>query len=69
MYQCGRGGAGIHARVTNKKHESGDTHFGQYPWQVAILKKVSLQRHHEYVCGGTLIDEHHILTAAHCIHG
>ncbi len=38
---------------------------GEYPWQVAILKKE--QYDHVYVCGGSLIDGSHLLTAAHCI--
>ena len=38
---------------------------GEYPWQVAILKKE--QYDNVYVCGGSLIDASHILTAAHCI--
>ncbi|XP_076443758.1 trypsin-3-like [Babylonia areolata] len=32
----------------------------EYPWQVSI-------RYLDYhICGGTLIDSHHVLTAAHC---
>ncbi|CAA9994379.1 unnamed protein product [Nesidiocoris tenuis] len=38
---------------------------GEYPWQVAILKKDPQES--VYVCGGTLIDHNHVLTAAHCI--
>lgn len=38
---------------------------GEYPWQVAILKKDPKES--VYVCGGTLIDGSHILTAAHCV--
>ncbi len=38
---------------------------GEYPWQVAILKKE--QYDNVYVCGGSLIDGTHLLTAAHCI--
>lgn len=43
----------------------GDSEFGEYPWQVAILKKDPKES--VYVCGGTLIDGLHIITAAHCI--
>jgi len=43
----------------------GDSEFGEYPWQVAILKKDPQES--VYVCGGTLIDSLHVLTAAHCI--
>lgn len=38
---------------------------GEYPWQVAILKKDTTES--VYVCGGTLISPKHIITAAHCI--
>ena len=41
--------------------------LGEYPWQVAILKKDGYDN--VYVCGGSLIDSRHILTAAHCIKG
>ena len=37
----------------------------EYPWQVAILKKEEFDN--VYVCGGSLIDGSHILTAAHCV--
>ena len=46
----------------------GDIHYtvlGEYPWQVALLKKEEYDN--VYVCGGSLIDSSHILTAAHCI--
>ncbi|XP_068082200.1 uncharacterized protein [Anabrus simplex] len=64
--QCGRRNAqGINGRIKNPVYVDGDSEFGEYPWQVAILKKDT----HEsvYVCGGTLIDSLHVLTAAHCI--
>uniref|UniRef100_A0A182NCR5 Peptidase S1 domain-containing protein n=1 Tax=Anopheles dirus TaxID=7168 RepID=A0A182NCR5_9DIPT len=38
---------------------------GQWPWYAAIFH---LDRDtHEYKCGGTILDEYTILTAAHCI--
>lgn len=45
--------------------QAGDTMFGEYPWHAAILKRDG----HEmvYVCGGSLIDDRHIVTAAHCV--
>ena len=66
--QCGKRNAhGVNGRINNpaQRFAEGDTEFGEYPWQVAILKKE--QYDNVYVCGGSLIDGSHILTAAHCI--
>ncbi|XP_072382518.1 uncharacterized protein [Diabrotica undecimpunctata] len=64
--QCGtRHSQGINGRIKNPVYIDGDSEFGEYPWQVAILKKDSKES--VYVCGGTLIDPLHILTAAHCV--
>uniref|UniRef100_A0A8D9AKY0 Phenoloxidase-activating factor 2 n=1 Tax=Cacopsylla melanoneura TaxID=428564 RepID=A0A8D9AKY0_9HEMI len=63
---CGRRNAqGINGRIKNPVYVDGDSEFGEYPWHVAILKKDPQES--VYVCGGTLIDAYHILTAAHCI--
>lgn len=64
--QCGRRNTnGITGRIKNPVYVDGDSEFGEYPWQVAILKKDPKES--VYVCGGTLIDNAHILTAAHCV--
>jgi len=66
--QCGRRNAhGVTGRINNpaQAYNEGDTEFGEYPWQVALLKKEEYDN--VYVCGGSLIDSSHILTAAHCI--
>ena len=66
--QCGKRNAhGINGRINNPalQYAEGDTEFGEYPWQVALLKKE--QYDNVYVCGGSLIDGTHLLTAAHCI--
>ncbi|XP_049860128.1 uncharacterized protein LOC126354469 isoform X3 [Schistocerca gregaria] len=64
--QCGRRNAhGINGRIKTPVYVDGESEFGEYPWQVAILKKDSQES--VYVCGGTVIDELHILTAAHCV--
>ncbi|XP_060534721.1 uncharacterized protein LOC132707072 [Cylas formicarius] len=64
--QCGtRHSQGINGRIKNPVYVDGDSEFGEYPWQVAILKKDPKES--VYVCGGTLIDPLHILTAAHCV--
>ncbi|GAB0100771.1 Peptidase S1 domain-containing protein [Sergentomyia squamirostris] len=64
--QCGaRNAQGINGRIKNPVYVDGDSEFGEYPWQAAILKKDPKES--VYVCGGTLIDHQHILTAAHCV--
>ncbi|XP_063623345.1 uncharacterized protein LOC134795435 [Cydia splendana] len=64
--QCGiRHSQGINGRIKTPSYVDGDSEFGEYPWQVAILKKDPKES--VYVCGGTLIDGSHIMTAAHCV--
>lgn len=64
--RCGvRNAQGINGRIKNPAYTDGDSEFGEYPWQAAILKKDVKES--VYVCGGTMIDSQHILTAAHCV--
>lgn len=64
--RCGtRNAAGITGRIKNPVYVDGDSEFGEYPWHVAILKKEAKES--VYACGGTLIDQLHVITAAHCI--
>lgn len=60
-----RNAQGINGRIKNPVYVDGDSEFGEYPWQAAILKKDPKES--VYVCGGTLIDGSHIITAAHCV--
>ncbi|XP_069984571.1 uncharacterized protein [Penaeus vannamei] len=39
------------------------TRVNEYPWQVALINT------NIFVCGGSLISDRHILTAAHCVFG
>ncbi|KAG8201919.1 hypothetical protein JTE90_027396 [Oedothorax gibbosus] len=64
-HRCGiRNPGGINGRIlsANKK---GEAEFGEWPWQAAVLKKDG----DEFIfkCGGTLIDNRHIITVAHCV--
>lgn len=60
-----RNAQGINGRVKTPSYVDGNSEFGEYPWQAAILKKDPKES--VYVCGGTLIDPSHIITAAHCV--
>ncbi|KAI9552842.1 hypothetical protein GHT06_020724 [Daphnia sinensis] len=65
---CGRRNPqGVNGRIKSLPYADGEAEFGEYPWQVAILKKD--QYDNVYVCGGALVGPSHILTVAHCIKG
>ncbi|CAM5141165.1 unnamed protein product, partial [Natator depressus] len=42
-----------------------DSFHGEWPWQVSLQVKLSTQTH---LCGGSIISNQRILTAAHCIY-
>lgn len=65
--KCGsRQSVGINGRVQNLNYHESSTEFGEFPWQVAILKRLG-PSDNLYACGGALISSSYILTAAHCI--
>ena len=43
------------------------TEAGEYPWQVAVLKQQGQSLY--FICGGTLIADRRVVTAAHCTSG
>ncbi|KAG7172455.1 Phenoloxidase-activating factor 2-like 8 [Homarus americanus] len=68
QYTCGRrNAAGLLGRVKTAQFAEGDSEFGEYPWQAAILRRDEGKI--MYQCGATLIDDKHVLTVAHCLEG
>ncbi|XP_023345598.1 transmembrane protease serine 9 isoform X2 [Eurytemora carolleeae] len=55
--ECGR----IQSTEKNKIVGGTDTAEGEFPWMTM------LEVHNTFLCGGTILDRTHILTAAHCL--
>lgn len=59
QFQSGCGIANTSNRIVNGE----ETEINQYPWMALLSFGGSLH------CGGSLINDHYVLTAAHCIDG
>lgn len=42
-------------------------HLGEFPWQISLQLVTGWTVSH--ICGGSVINENWVLTAAHCVHG
>lgn len=59
-YECGR-----RQTLSNVLSENGESQRGDWPWHTAVFKSENNKL--IYICGGTLINNFHVLTAAHCV--
>lgn len=42
---------------------------GKYPFMVSLVSKSNSNNYDAHFCGGSLIDDNHVLSAAHCLQG
>ena len=67
LIKCGKSRYNsVHGRIHYTKDIlNSDSEFGEFPWQGAILDRVNSEL--KFVCGATLIDDRHLLSATHCV--
>nr|XP_029711764.1 uncharacterized protein LOC109422074 [Aedes albopictus] len=62
-YQCGIRQHGVLPLV----RKGWQVEEGHWPWHVAVYKRLKGDDPFKYDCGGTLVNERHVLTVAHCV--
>ena len=55
-------GESLNARIVG----GAEAEVGQFPWQAQIFVKKDNGARLAFLCGGTLIDQEVVVTAAHC---
>lgn len=53
--------------IGNSATKGGSSSFGEFPWMAAVLKTDSKTYEDVFLCGGSVIHQSVILTAAHCL--
>lgn len=59
----GTSGCGIH--LADRLYGGSVMQIGEYPWMVLLSYNISDRKH--FACGGALINNRYVVTAAHCI--
>ncbi|CAF1031738.1 unnamed protein product [Brachionus calyciflorus] len=62
--QCGRSFQKPTIQTTGRIIHGDNSIPNQWPWHVAVFFKLGIK--HNFFCGGSILNQNHILTAAHC---
>ncbi|XP_050535932.1 trypsin-1-like [Daktulosphaira vitifoliae] len=67
-YPCGVNGKGKQSSVSNNRVVGGsNSDPGEFPWQISLQLITGWTARH--ICGGAVINENWVATAAHCVNG
>ena len=63
LCKCVTKGCGVHEKVLTRIVGGRQADTDEWPWMAALLNDVN-----DLFCGGVLITNQHVLTAAHCVY-